>query len=353
MALKRGLGYARYYGPTAFLTRVIQPWLWVPRLFRSESTRLSERGDPIQSLSSGGFDLSRRLDILDARVTTVSEALDILLWRLREAEDYDAAAQDRTGNRSDSTLRLLNELEARILESVKETGDRLSSEIAEIERRISEGVESSRQESRGHAFMLLDNAALMRAQLYGSGLPGPLNLKAQALKGAFDDFVSNEDSDAIVVEVGSMRYPYESPLEGGSTLHLARWCAQHKRKFISIDIDENNVRNSRHMLQAAGLEATLIVGDGASVIAGLQARIGLLFLDGSTDPDQALSQYAAAEPRLSPGAIIAIDDVQPIDDFGQGKGTRLLPKLESSGWRVDVVKTEPGYLMALLRRDFA
>jgi hypothetical protein len=300
--------------------------------------------------------LGAKVTAITSGLASLDEALDFLLWRLRDVQDQVAATSEEAAARSDRLLQLLNERSDAVLQVVNNRAAGLLQLVNEVQNRIVDAAketETFRVESRNYAFMLRDNTALIRAQLYAGGLQIPLNLKAKALKKAFDEYSSGNGGEAIVVEIGCMRYPYESPTEGASTLHLARWCSKHGRRFVSIDVEAEDVRNARNVLASEGHQTTLIVGDGAAILGSMRATIGLLFLDGSNDPREALEQFRAAEQKLAPSALVVVDDIQPIEDLPLGKGTKLLPVVEGEGWQVDTIPTEPGYLMAILRRGAA
>ena len=158
---------------------------------------------------------------------------------------------------------------------------------------------------------------------------------------------------AVVVEVGTMRFGHEAPSDGASTLYLARRAKERGWKFVSIDNDEAAFLNAAKVLRVHDLQAVadLRLDDGAIVLANLIGPIDFLYLDGAADPGEALAQFEAAEHRIAPWAVVAIDDIQEIRPGEPlGKGERLLPALEARGWTVEVRPTEPGYAMAICRR---
>jgi len=110
------------------------------------------------------------------------------------------------------------------------------------------------------------------------------------------------------------------------------------------------VENARAILSEHGLKANFINGDGRQVILGLTTPIGLLYLDGSNDPGETIEQLKTAEGKLLPGSVIAIDDVQRVGDNPEGKGEQALPYARDQEWDVQMLNTEPGFRMAVLRR---
>jgi predicted O-methyltransferase YrrM len=85
----------------------------------------------------------------------------------------------------------------------------------------------------------------------------------------------------------------------------------------------------------------------------MQQPICLLYLDGSNEPAETLAQFQAAEEKMAPGCVVAIDDVQQIGQHDLGKGTAAIPYAQGKGWNVRVLATEPGYRMAILTQAAA
>ncbi len=202
----------------------------------------------------------------------------------------------------------------------------------------------------GTVRLIQDQVALLRAHLYGSGILSPVSPKTKTLQRVFEEAHANTPQEAAAVEIGCIRYPFESPLEGASTLYFARWCREANRKFISIDVEIDHLENARRLLNEQELEAELVHADGQEAISNLSVPIGLLYLDGSNDPNDTLEQFKAAEDKLTARAIVAIDDVQQIDSNSMGKGESAIPYARERGWEVELLDTDPGYRMAVLRR---
>lgn len=168
---------------------------------------------------------------------------------------------------------------------------------------------------------LEEQVSLLRTHLYASGILGPMNRKTKELEALFRQADSSAQTGAAVVEIGCMRYAYESPTEGASTLYFARWCRDSQRPFYSIDTELNNLDNARRILDKAGLSATFIQARGEDALNSVETPICLLYLDGSDVPAETLAQFQIAEKKLAPGAVVAIDDVQQMGTNEFGKGT--------------------------------
>lgn len=175
-----------------------------------------------------------------------------------------------------------------------------------------------------------------------------MNAKAATLLEAFDGLPAG----ATVVEIGCVRFPHEIASDGWSTVHLAHAAQARGWRLYSVDIDPSAVRNARSA--TAGLPISVHLARGSEWLAGFAGPIDGLYLDGAAYPDEAVAQYEAA--NLSVGAVIAIDDIQPIVDqrlgiaAERGKGDLLLDVLDRDGWTVMIVDTVPGYRMAVASR---
>jgi predicted O-methyltransferase YrrM len=150
---------------------------------------------------------------------------------------------------------------------------------------------------------------------------------------------------AVVVEIGCARFAEERPSDGFSTVHLARVALAHGWTLHSVDSDPDAVLIARAL--TGGLPCTVHHSEGAAWL-GAGPLIDGLYLDGESSPEQALAQYLAA--RLTPSAVVVVDDVQPIGDSEHGKGELLLSELEADGFTVEISPTEPGYQMAVATR---
>lgn len=166
-----------------------------------------------------------------------------------------------------------------------------------------------------------------------------MNRKAQRLLTSFGHLPSG----STVVEIGCVRVAEEVPTDGFSTFYLAQAAAERGWVFHSVDIDPNAVRAARKVTR--GLPVKVHRARGVDWLAKFDEPINGLYLDGAADPQQAVDQFRNA--KLAQGAVIVIDDVQPIASSPRGKGDLLIDTLKDVGFRVRVYKTEPGFLMAV------
>ena len=168
-----------------------------------------------------------------------------------------------------------------------------------------------------------------------------MNAKAAHLLAAF----SHLSAGAVVVEIGCARFPEERPSDGYSTPYLAEAGAEHGWEFHSVDSDAAAVLNATNLI--AGMPGTVHHADGVQWLSH-GPQIDGLYLDGSADPQEAVEQYRAA--HLAPGAVVVVDDIQPIGEHALGKGHLLLDVLTADGYTVTIGATEPGYAMAVATR---
>jgi len=190
------------------------------------------------------------------------------------------------------------------------------------------------------------------------------------IEAAKRDFLSQCYEKALavgaVVEIGTMRYDGVAA-DGRSTLLFAQLCKRDHRRFISIDNSPQAIETASIALRRENLNnVELMLGDGECVLAQLDGKIALLYLDAGDDPRQALAQFQAAEDWLADGAVVVLDDCHSYEamniprTWGQpmpeGKGTLVLPYLRDGilartpphtrdGW-VQVVRVREAWAMA-------
>ncbi len=280
------------------------------------------RANPVRSLVAAPVRLLRRILGTDAQNKAVVDRIDML--HHQSVHGFLAPTHELL----DLTLRRLTTLEAGVQDLVTHVDAR----VASLEEQVS----------------------LLRTHLNASGVMGPMNRKTKELEELF------QQADAIAPprtrpssRSAACAIPFESPTEGASTLYFARWCRDARRPFVSVDTEKDNLETARKMLAAVDLSANFVQAPGEEAIAALNDTICLLYLDGGNEPEQTLTQFQAAEARMTPGCVVAIDDVQQIGPHELGKGTAAIPYAQSRGWQVRIMATEPGYKMAILTRGEA
>lgn len=143
-------------------------------------------------------------------------------------------------------------------------------------------------------------------------------------------------SGGLLVETGTFRN-WEA---GAGTIVLGRAAASVGQKLISIDIDPACISAAGAALATEGLRDAvgLVQSDSIVAINGLHKqdkRIELLYLDSmDMDPNLpymsfCLQEFLAAEPLLTPEAVVMFDD----DHIGfEGKPFRARRYIQERGW---------------------
>ncbi|OKJ75241.1 O-methyltransferase [Streptomyces sp. CB02460] len=98
---------------------------------------------------------------------------------------------------------------------------------------------------------------------------------------------------------------------GISTLHLAAAVRDNGTgHVITTEMSHTKAAAARHTFADTGLDdvVTVLEGDALQTLAGLEAPVGFLFLDGWKD--LCLPVLQLLEPRLAPGTLVVADDVE-------------------------------------------
>ncbi|ADB18364.1 glycosyl transferase group 1 [Pirellula staleyi DSM 6068] len=170
-----------------------------------------------------------------------------------------------------------------------------------------------------------------------------MNRKAERLLEAFATA-----PEGVIVEVGAVRFRQEIASDGYSTVHLGRACQESGRRFYSLENSIETTSLANDILQSNGLPKSVVSVDAVWALRGIQ-NVALLYLDGSDNPDEALSQLLATSFCL--GGMVVVDDCHNYLGNRLGKGTRIAEFLENQGVEYKVVDTEPDYKMLIARFD--
>ena len=165
------------------------------------------------------------------------------------------------------------------------------------------------------------------------------NLKAQCLIQVLEQFAP----EGPIVEIGCIREFHEEPHDGFSTYYLAKFAAEHGREFYSFDIEQNSVNAGNHVLKENNLPFQVMNMCGKEALQGID-DIAFLYLDGAKYPSQTFDQYLQAD--LIKGAVVYIDDCQPIEEFDRGKGTELLNHFDQQGIKYNMLNIPPRFATA-------
>ena len=172
--------------------------------------------------------------------------------------------------------------------------------------------------------------------------------RAKSFAATLDSLRSTFPGGAVtIVETGSVRsLEGDSRLgDGWSTYHWLGFCQETGSTLYSVDVDPAATRCAQ-LLRATdspnpGLQVHLVTADSVAFLRAFGGQIDLLYLDSYDycgDPDNVarchahnLAEAEAALPKLSPGALVLIDDV--FDRDWSGKGRRTIPFLLGRGFR--------------------
>ena len=158
--------------------------------------------------------------------------------------------------------------------------------------------------------------------------------RGHAMRAAFLYFV-NRNTSPVIVEVGVARDEQVQAMygDGWSSVLWAWYAQQHADAAVHlIDISDASLTACRNIItrQLATVPENvhLHCGDAVEIIRGqmTSSPIGLLYLDGSDDPQEMLDQLLAAEPFLAKDATVLMDDI-PVNWYQDGKGQLLIPYL--------------------------
>ena len=135
---------------------------------------------------------------------------------------------------------------------------------------------------------------------------------------------------------------------GYSTIWLADGARSRGGRVTTIELYEYKSAFARDMAAKAGLSESIdfLVGDAVELIGALDEPVDLVLLD--LWKDLYLRCFEAFLPRLSPGAIIVADNMNPERDVisAYGRAVRSTPGMTSIalpiGHKLEISRYEPG-----------
>jgi predicted O-methyltransferase YrrM len=118
--------------------------------------------------------------------------------------------------------------------------------------------------------------------------------------------------DPVVLEVGTAI--------GYSTLHMAEQLRDGR--VITLELREDRARQATEFFERAGVadRVELLQGDARETIETVEGPIDLLFLDATKD--QYLDYLELAEPKLSEGGVLVVDNALTTGADQPGAGYR-------------------------------
>jgi hypothetical protein len=156
----------------------------------------------------------------------------------------------------------------------------------------------------------------------------------------FDKTLELLSETPTIVEFGMTRQEGNYDGDGYSTILFGWYVVEHGGKFISVDIDPNNIVISHRILKQYEIPTEniyLTCGDATNFLKLFPIEnIDLIYLDAwdwiGTEEEKQISENAHLEvfydiePKLSDNALILIDDIWNRKTY-DGKGKLLIPYL--------------------------
>jgi len=173
-----------------------------------------------------------------------------------------------------------------------------------------------------------------------------MNPKAQVLVAS----IALRPRARIFVEIGCTRKAAETADDGFSTIYLAQEAKARHGLLHSVELNPHNIRVARAAVTARDLSNSVRFHKerGANWLKEFAGPIDFLYLDGSDDAETNLDEFEAAETKLSPDAIVCIDDCHAYSGRRFGKGDKVIPYATKRGWTVRLVRTLEPWQMAIL-----
>jgi len=148
-----------------------------------------------------------------------------------------------------------------------------------------------------------------------------------------------QSKETLIVETGTIRMPNDVG-GGNSTYILGDFCKHYNKRLITIDIDPKNIELSKRETIDFADVTTYITSDSVAYLQRFTQKIGLLYLDSMDCPEESdasnaqqhnLNELKAAWDKLSPNAVVLIDD----NNFSNGGKARLSKYfLRDMGWKL-------------------
>jgi len=130
----------------------------------------------------------------------------------------------------------------------------------------------------------------------------------------------------LIVETGTMRL-HDDP-GGGSTLLFGAFCQRYGMRLITVDINALNLKVAMDETRQFRKYITYVHSDSVEFLKRFDGYIDLLYLDSLDCPAEGdateaqihnLNEFKAAEPKMSIGSLLLIDD----NNFPNGGKSRL------------------------------
>lgn len=147
------------------------------------------------------------------------------------------------------------------------------------------------------------------------------------------------------LETGSIRSvePQYEAGDGWSTLAFARYARDQGGVFVSIDLD---ISAAEEVLERHDLREAVDLREGNSLdvlpeIVEYGTGLDVVLLDSDNDADLIMDEFMIVRRALGPGSVLLVDDVVP-GSRTVVKGKKILPFLESSGYKPEIIERDGG-----------
>lgn len=150
------------------------------------------------------------------------------------------------------------------------------------------------------------------------------------------ELLSRRDSPPAIVETGTTRGDLGGGRKGDgwATLAWGWFCAKYGGEVHTIDLLPEAIEQARQITRDYQHVIRYHIGAASEVISGINGPIDLLYLDSADDPAVAMAELSSAMDKLSPDAIVMVDDTPVSSGRASGKGEKVVPFLLDQGWEM-------------------
>ena len=162
-----------------------------------------------------------------------------------------------------------------------------------------------------------------------------MNPKAEVLLAA----IALRPRARIFVEIGCTRKAAETADDGFSTIYLAQEAKARHGVLHSVELNPHNIRVARTAVTARDLSNSVRFheGRGTNWLKEFACPIDFLYLDGSDNAETNLDEFETAETKLSPDAIVCVDDCHAYSRRWFGKGDKVIPYAPELGQQLETL----------------
>ena len=154
-----------------------------------------------------------------------------------------------------------------------------------------------------------------------------------------------------IVEIGTTRGGYGGGPngDGWATLAWGWFVDKYGGEVHTIDIDKECLDQCKAITNRFSHKIQYHHCSGEDFLKEFKSKIDLLYLDGSDDPNEMVSEYLLAKNLLTKSSLILLDDI-PQERLENGKGAKGIPMILSDGWVEVYHDTTMGVMQMLFER---